>query len=99
MHRIFMIIKAAMDQSKQEQSLGHFRDTCLALGVQETDDGSRVSIRYSYKLDLADGTIEGSLRSYDQSGPFQNLPDMNKIQMVLKRGNAVQDQHYVEWED
>ena len=96
---IFKTIKVAMNQAKEEQSLGLFRECCSTLGIQETDDGSLVGLRYSYKFTLPDGTIHGSLRSYDQSGPFQNLPDMNKIEMILKCGDDVVDRYYVEWED
>jgi hypothetical protein len=88
-----------MDQAREDQSIAHFRECCIALGAQETDDGGRNSIRYSYKLFLGDETIGGSLRSYDQSGPCRNLPDMNKIEMVYKRRGVVQDRYYVEWED
>jgi len=99
MNNVFETIITAMDQAREEQSIAHFRECCMALGAQETDDGGRLSIRYSYKLSVANEAIEGSLRSYDQSGPCQNLPDMNKIEMVFKCGGVVQNRYYVEWED
>ncbi|MBJ6752684.1 hypothetical protein [Geomonas anaerohicana] len=99
MREIFKLVKAAMDQAKRDQDLEHFREISLALGIQEIDEGSPVSIRYCYQLFNQDAAIQGALRSYDQSGPFQNLPDINKIEMVLRQGGEVLERHYVEWED
>jgi len=40
MNSVFQIIKAAMDQARNDQSISCFRECCMDLGVQETDDGA-----------------------------------------------------------
>ncbi|MCE2596391.1 MULTISPECIES: hypothetical protein [Motilimonas] len=50
----------------------------MRMDVQKVEsDGCRVRLYY---------------KSYDPSGPFQNLPDVNKIQVQLIQGNTVIDE-------
>ncbi|KKC92681.1 hypothetical protein WR37_24085 [Vibrio parahaemolyticus] len=50
----------------------------MRMEVQKVEsDGSRVRLYY---------------KSYDPSGPFQNLPDVSKLQVQLIHGNAVIDE-------
>lgn len=43
--------------------------------------------------------IEIDFRSYDQSGPFQNLPDMNKFTANYIQNNQVIDTYQNTYED
>lgn len=100
MNSIFEKIKSEMDIAKKEENFAHFRSAAQKLGLIEKDISAVVNIRYQYTLTLPSGEIiSGTLCSYDQSGPFQNLPDMNKIEMQLTFNNQILDKHYVEWED
>ncbi|RYE12204.1 MAG: hypothetical protein EOP45_23265 [Sphingobacteriaceae bacterium] len=44
-------------------------------------------------------TIEVEYRCYDQSKPFQILPDMNKIEARLMESNLIVDKCYCSYED
>lgn len=100
MNQIFEAIKSEMDVARNEQSLAHFRAAAKSLNLVEEDVSAVVSIRYQYSLTLPTGeVISGSMRSYDQSGPFQHLPDMNKIEMQLSNNDQIIDEYKVSWED
>ena len=100
MNHVFERVKAEMDIAKNEQSLAHFRNAAKNLGLIEEDISTIVNIRYQYTYALPTGEkITGTMRSYDQSGPFQNLPDMNKIEMELVDNGQLIDEYRVSWED
>ncbi|KOO57240.1 hypothetical protein WH43_14175 [Rheinheimera sp. KL1] len=100
MENLFNQIKQEMNSAADMMDISYFRNAAKALGCIETDIGSTFTIRYQYTLvnNLGE-SIKGTLRSYDQSGPFQMLPDMNKIEMHLERNGQQVDAHFVSWED
>ncbi|HHK8657548.1 TPA: hypothetical protein ACQYF6_000053 [Vibrio parahaemolyticus] len=100
MNQMFSSIQHAMDEAKNEQNFFIFRSRARQLGLTEVDEETVVSIRYSYSLDLPNNLqITGSLRSWDQSGPFSIQPDKNVIEFKLLNNGQVLEQYEVSWED
>lgn len=90
MNQIFEQLKTEMDIAKSQQNLEHFRDVAKRFGLTEKDISAVVNIKYEYSLKLQSGEeIRGSLRSWDQSGPFSIQPDKNVIEIKIINNGAV----------
>jgi len=100
MNQVFEQLKTEMDIAKSQQNLEHFRDVAKRFCLTEKDISAVVNIKYEYSLKLQSGEeICGSLRSWDQSGPFSIQPDKNVIEIKIMNNGAVVEQYGVSWED
>ena len=80
---IFNELKTALQLSCSARDDSQFRLFLSNNGFTEenTTNGFTFSMRYS--LTHENGSIVINYRSYDPSGPFQNLPDENKYDATL----------------
>lgn len=77
-------MKSAIENACAEKNHLSVRDAALALGFVETDASRAMTLAFKYeRIDPDGSSITLSFRSFDQSGPFQNLPDMNRFELKL----------------
>ena len=61
---------------------------------ENVTSGSTYAVRY-IKADDEGSRIVINYRSVDPSGPFQNLPDINKYEIALEvKGKTIEKYHY-----
>lgn len=95
---LFEKIKGYIEEAAQTQNSSPLVDKVRALNLHKTGEINYMNLNCSY--DAADGSsIVFSFRSYDPSGPFQNLPDVNKIKLQLLQGGAVISEVSKEFDD
>jgi hypothetical protein len=99
---IFQEVKKSMDTACEEKN--HLMLNLEALGFLKRDlNEGKITGRLFhdlYTLSINDSQIiEVEYRCYDQSKPFQILPDMNKIEARLIDNGVVIDKHYCSYED
>ncbi|WP_141246971.1 hypothetical protein [Halomonas salipaludis] len=86
---LFNQIAGYMKEAVRTQSSSLLVDQVNALNLNTEGEVNYMNLKCSYMA--KDGSsIEFSFRSYDPSGPFKNLPDVNKIHLqLLKNGDVV----------
>lgn len=88
---LFDKIYGYIEEAVRSQNSGPMVDKVKALGLDAEGEVNYMNLKCSYEA--TDGSsINFSFRSYDPSGPFQNLPDVNKIHLqLLKNGDVVSE--------
>jgi len=88
---LFNQIAGYIEEAVRSQNSSSLVDQVKMLGLDTEDEVNYMSLKCSYMAD--DGSsIKFSFRSYDPSGPFQNLPDVNKIHLQLLKNDDVVSQ-------
>ncbi|WP_140162557.1 hypothetical protein [Billgrantia desiderata] len=86
---LFKQIAGYIEEAARSQNSSPLVDRVKALGLDTEGEVNYMHLKCSYMAE--DGSsIKFSFQSYDPSGPFQNLPDVNKIHLqLLKNGEVV----------
>jgi hypothetical protein len=85
---LFDQISDYVTEAEMTQNSSPLVDKVKALNLNIDGEVNYMNLNCSYQ-DQAGSSIKFSFRSYDPSGPFQNLPDVNKIEMQLFKNGAV----------
>jgi hypothetical protein len=87
----FEAIERALVTAAEERSFGLAETVAELLGLREQEDQRHEGFSATYIREHREGDLCLWLRThwYDQSHPFQNLPDMNTLTLELRRGSAV----------
>jgi len=95
---IFEEVKRRIQRSCETKDHAILELSDLGFKKEDVNDGRL--IHYQFKLNIdPTSKIEIDFRCYDQSGPFQNLPDMNKFTAHLKEGNEIIETYQDTYED
>lgn len=88
---LFNQIAGYIEEAVRSQNSSPLVDQVKALGLDTEGEVNYMNLKCSHVAE--DGSsIKFSFRSYDPSGPFQNLPDVNKIHLqLLKNGDVVSE--------
>ncbi len=88
---LFNQISGYIEEAKKSQNSSALVDQVKGMNLNTTGEVNYMNLNCSYEAQ--DGTsIKFSFRSYDPSGPFQHLPDVNKIKLqLLLNGIAVSE--------
>jgi hypothetical protein len=85
---VFDKISGYIEQAERTQKSSPLLDQVRALNLEMVGEANYMNLKCSYQAQ--DGSsIAFEFRSYDPSGPFQNLPDVNKIKLQLLKENSV----------
>lgn len=85
---IFDKISGFIKEAERTQNSSSLMDQVRALNLETIGEANYMNLNCSYQA--ADGSsINFEFRSYDPSGPFQNLPDVNKIKLQLIQSGSV----------
>lgn len=95
---IYTLLVLAIDQACESEG---FMEVCEVAGHHGMR-GGRVTafnaLKYEYTYSDSDGhMVHLNIRSYDPSGPFQNIPDINRFTVKLVIGSqdiAIHDRQY-----
>ncbi|MDO6557748.1 hypothetical protein [Paraglaciecola chathamensis] len=84
----FNLIKSYIEESVKTQNSSYLVDRVREMNLDVSGDA------HYYRLYCSCNESDGSsilfeFRSYDPSGPFQNLPDVNKIKLQLLQNNQL----------
>ena len=97
---IFQTLRISLDEAREAKNHLIAKEAALNNGFTKEDLTHGLTVKYLFRYeDNEDGKIEMEWRSYDPSGPFQNLPDMNKIELKCYIKSQLIDQYQVEYED
>ena len=87
-----------IDEAEKHKDINLLLDYLDSLGLSSV--GEKNSMLANYELSEADGSkIKVHYHSYDPSGPFQNLPDINKTKIELFNGNNLVSEYSANFED
>lgn len=86
---VFAQISQAIEKACETESLLLVVEEAIRLGM-DGGDNSRINLYYDYTFDDgAGGAVALSVSSYDPSGPFQNLPDINRFSATLAQDGTI----------
>lgn len=92
----FLVLKDALTKACSLKDHLIVKDVAKSLGFTETEQPRSMTHEYLG----ADGwSIVLIIRSYDPSGPFQNLPDVNKFDLKLICDSSVKRGFSCSYED
>lgn len=88
---MFETISNYIEEAVANRDSSTLVDKVKALNLAIEGESNYMDLNCSYTA--SDGTsIVFSFHSYDPSGPFQNLPDVNKIKLqLISNGNLVSE--------
>lgn len=96
----FSSLKRTIQKACTQKNHLAVRDAALVLGFSESDESKTMTLAFKYERVEPDGTsVVLSYRSFDQSGPFQNLPDMIRFELRLMSKGALIEEFKAEYED
>jgi len=98
--QVFEAMRTAIDDACRQKDQSIASRVALALGFNEID--ASANFTYAIKYDLAvspEIKLSISYRSFDPSGPFQNLPDISRFDLVLLYDNKPTKSHRNEYEE
>lgn len=96
----FSSLKRAIQNACAQKNHLVVRDAALALGFTESNVSKAMTLALKYECVEPDGTsVVLSFRSFDQSGPFQNLRDMNRFELRLIAQGELIEEFKAEYED
>ena len=94
----FNVLKMLIDEASQTQDINSLLDKLKNMNLQAVGELNYMLANYVYQA--SDGSnIKFHYHSYDPSGPFQNLPDINKIKLELFNGQELIAKHDARFED
>lgn len=95
---LFVKISAYINEAEKSRESSPLVDKVNALNLNTTGEANYMNLNCSYEAQ--DGSsIIFSFRSYDPSGPFQNLPDVNKIKLQLLQSGSVVSEIKTQFDD
>ncbi len=96
----FIVLQEAVTKACSQKDYFIARDVAASLGFTETEQPRSItlSIKYEYR-DSGGRSIVLIFHSYDPSGPFQNLPDVNKFDLKLIGTSSVEKEFSCSYED
>ncbi|NTV05712.1 MAG: hypothetical protein HGA59_04285 [Chlorobiaceae bacterium] len=85
-------------EAKNEKNSGIIVEKIPDIGVEIVGEKNYMGLKCIYTAE--DGScIKFNYHSYDPSGPFQNLPDVNKIKIELFQDTEKIEECYMEFDD
>jgi hypothetical protein len=99
-HDKFLALKHAITDGCLQKNHIDVRNKALELGFIEADESKSMTLALRYESIETDGiSIVLNFRSFDQSKPFQILPDMNKFSLKLILQEKILEEFNAEYED
>ncbi|MBH0010968.1 hypothetical protein I6F66_02610 [Pseudoalteromonas sp. NZS100_1] len=94
----FNLIKSYINQSAMIQNSSYLVDRVREMNLSVSGEA------HYYRLYCTYNEVDGSsilfeFRSYDPSGPFQSIPDVNKIKLQLLQNNQVVSEIFEQYDD
>lgn len=89
---VFEALKQGIDKAVSDENFMSVCNLADELRMDGGEEGRSTSLSYRYQYQDGDGQQVGlHVRSYDPSGPYQNIPDMNRITVNLydSKGNVM----------
>lgn len=97
---IFASLRNALEEARSQQDSSIATSAANSFGFVESDESRNFTFAVRYSYTGSDGySIVLNYRSYDPSGPFQNLPDINKFSLTLVNGGSEEDSYSCSFED
>lgn len=97
---VFTEVKKSVVEACKAKKYLLVEDKAIQLGFSKMDNsqGFMLKINFLYEVENNE-RVELEFRSYDQSGPFQHLPDMNKFEVKLYKTDLLKDSYTDSYED
>jgi hypothetical protein len=96
----FIVLQEAVTKACSQKNYFIARDVAASLDFTETEQPRSMTLSLKYEYRGSDGrSIILIFHSYDPSGPFQNLPDMNKFDLKLLGTSSVEREFSCSYED
>jgi hypothetical protein len=94
----FDLIKSHIEESAKIQNSSYLVDRVREMNLDVSGEAHYYRLYCSCKE--SDGSsILFEFRSYDPSGPFQNIPDVNKIKLQLFQDNQLVSELIEQYDD
>ena len=94
----FEIIKKYIADSSVKQNSSYLVDKVREMNLEISGESSYMQLNCSFNA--PDGSsIIFAFKSYDPSGPFQNLPDINKINLQLLHDGVIVEEINERYDD
>ena len=90
----FKSLKNAIEKTCATKTYHLTEEEALSLGLIKSDESSSWTLAYKFERLMPDGTsITLGFRSFDPSGPFQNLPDVNRfvLRHISSQGGIIEE--------
>jgi hypothetical protein len=84
----FETVARALVKAAEQRSFGPAEQAAQSFGLREQGDG-RSSATHIWERIEGDLCLWLRTHWYDQSHPFSNQPDMNKLRLELRKGSVV----------
>jgi hypothetical protein len=98
--QIFDSLIIAIDNACKNDGFLEMPEIALHLGMSGGRVESFNALRYEFNFSDSEGHVVSlSIRSYDPSGPFQNIPDINRFTAKLFANGAEIASHDKEYSD
>jgi len=96
----FIVLQEAVTEACSQKDYCIASDVAASLGFTETEQLRSITLSLMYEYQGSDGrSIVLNFRSYDPSGPFQNLTDINKFKLKLISTSLVEREFSCSYED
>ena len=86
--KYFEIIKGYIAESVARQDSSYLVDKVRELNLKISGEANYMRLNCSYYAPDGSSVIF-TFKSYDPSGPFQNIPDVNKVKLLLLQNQSV----------
>ena len=86
--KYFEIIKGYIAESVVKQDSSCLVDKVRELNLDISGEANYMRLNCSYNA-LDGSSVIFNFKSYDPSGPFQNIPDVNKVKLLLLQNQSV----------
>lgn len=94
----FETIKALVTDASKKQDAGMIVDEVRKMGLRTVGESNYMHLDCIYEAD--DKTsLKFHYHSYDPSGPFQNIPDVNKIKIQLLNSGEIVENFEISFDD
>ncbi|MCE7987202.1 MAG: hypothetical protein DYG89_39025 [Caldilinea sp. CFX5] len=91
---VFTEVKKSVVEACKAKKYLLVEDKAIQLGFSKTDNSQGLMLKINFLYQVGNNErVELEFRSYDQSGPFQHLPDMNKFEVRLYKADSLRDSY------
>lgn len=94
----FYLLQTLIDESKRNRDTNNLINNVKNLNLNIEGESNFMRLNCSF-VEVDGSSVHFTYRSYDPSGPFQNLPDINKIRLELRSNGSLIKEYYKEFED
>lgn len=96
---VFEVVREELDACVRDQSEFPASRKARSLGFVEGEKPKPQVLSYYIYTDDVGSTVTLSQRWHDPSGPFQNLPDIHRVELALNVVGRSPVTQTVEWEE